>query len=174
MADSDLDLNTHTFGTKVSPGVVRWSNHGRPKNWDVKDAKGSTGASTTLNGDKPRKFTGTYSLTDDEDFAAWDSFQPYVESTTNGPTPFALPIFHPDLARVGITEATNAGIGPLVRDGKGGATVTIDYLEYRPAKKKKAASATAKTTGATANAKPDPNAAAKAELAALIAEAKKP
>ncbi len=182
----DEDLDTHTLGTMRSPGVVIFSGHDRAKNWDVKEAKGSTGATTTLNGDKPLSFKATYKLGGDgldlpegapDSFDRWDEFQRLIESTTNGPHPFALPIFHPDLARQHITEVTNGGVGGRVHDGQGGVTVTVTYQEYKPAKKKKASSAVAKPAGSVAggpSTKPDPNAAAKAELAALLAEAQKP
>ena len=67
----------------------------------------------------------------------------------------------------------------MVHDGKGGASVTVTFKEYRPAKpkasQKPGAKAAGKSSGAGAgpNAKPDPNAKAKAELAALVDQAKK-
>lgn len=181
----DEELDTHTLGTTRSPGVVIFSGHDRMKNWKVNAAKGKTGASTQLEGDDPIKFTATYFLAGDDlpdgtpdVFDRWDAFQRLIESTTpQGGSPFALPIFHPDLARNHITEVSNGGVGGRVHDGKGGVSVKVTYQEYKPAKKKAAASPTAKPAGSIAggpNTKPDPNAAAKAELAALVAEAKKP
>jgi len=186
--DAELEHSTIVLGTTRSPGVVTLSGHDRTKNWDIKPAKGSTGASTTLNGDPIGQFSATFYLVDDStgdfdfnDFTDWDDFQRVIESTTSGPTPFALPIYHPDLARNRITEVTSAGVGGMVRDALGGASVTVKFLEYRPAKKKRASSPQGKNASAAANAKgagkpapPDPNAAAKAELAALLVEARKP
>jgi len=185
-ADADGGLSRHIFGTMRSPGRCVIAGHDIVKNWNSKPAKGSTGASDTLDGDNPRDFTITYSLADDaavegadavSEFDLWDKWQAYLETTVNGPKPFALPIYHPDLARVRITEATIKKIGGRVYDGKGGASHTVTFKEYKPPKKKKAATATGKGANATAGnpaaAKPDPNAAAKAELAALVAQAKK-
>jgi hypothetical protein len=95
---------------------------------------------------------------------------------TAGPKPFALPVYHPDMARDKITEVTNGGIGETTHDGKGGVSHFVDFLEFRPPKPKPAAKPGAKGAGKTAgkSAKPDPNAAAKAELRALVAEAKAP
>lgn len=178
----DLELSTIVLGTTRSPGVVTLSGHDRDKNWDVKKAKGKTGASMTLNGDDPIPFTASFYLADDgsnpgepTDFDQWDQFQRFIESTVSLPIPFALPIYHPDLARNRITEVTCAGVGGMIHDGLGGATVKVKFIEYKPPKKKAAASPSAKPSGATAGAttKPDPNAAAKAELAALLAQAKK-
>jgi hypothetical protein len=181
--EMDVELSTIVLGPTRSPGVVTLSGHDRKKNWDVKKAKGSTGASTTLNGDDPAEFKASFYLADDgslgpgelTDFDQWESFQRLIEATTSLPIPFALPVYHPDLARNHITEVTNGGISGMVHDGKGGATVVVTFREYKPQKKKKAASPTAKPGGAVAGApsKPDPNAAAKAELAALLAQAKK-
>ena len=162
----------------ISPGVVKLSGHDRNKKWDIKSAKGQAGATTTLQGDDPAQFTATFYLAgDDEDGSSeldeWGAFQALIEATTNGPKPVALPIYHPDLVRNRITEVVNAGVSGMVHDGKGGATVTVKFIEYKPPKKKPAAKPQAKP-GAAPNAKPDPNAAAKRELAALLEEARKP
>jgi hypothetical protein len=180
----DEELDTHTLGTTRSPGVVIFSGHDRVKNWNIKQAKGKTGASTSLEGDKPLSFKARYYLAGDlvppgqqDVFEQWDAFQRLIEAMTSCPIPFALPIFHPDLARNHITEVSNGGVGGRVHDGKGGCYHEVTYQEYKPAKKKASASPTAKAASSTAGGpktKPDPNAAAKAELAAIVAECKKP
>lgn len=179
----DEDFSTILLGGKRSPGVVTLSGHDRKDNWQISQAKGKTGASTTLNGPPPAQFNASFYLVDDSpdlddpesQFDAWDAFAALIKSTVSGPTPFALPIYHPDLVANEITEVTRASIGGAVHDGKGGKTVVVTFLEYKPPKKKKAAAPSAKGASTTAgNAKPDPNAAAKAELAGLLAEAKKP
>lgn len=176
------DLDFIVLGITPSPGRVTLSGHDRWENWDVQKAKGQTGASSQLNGRDVGSFTATFYLahdnlddTETNDFDLWDSFQRLIETMTNGPRPIAMPIFHPDLARNGFTEVSSGGVGGLVHDGKGGATVVVKFQEYKPPKPKPAAKAAAKP-GATSGpkAKPDPNAAAKAQLAALVAEAKKP
>jgi hypothetical protein len=178
------DLDRFRLGDAWSPGRAVFAGHDRPKNWKVDSAKGKTGAATTLNGDDPRKFTATVSLANDEaiegesgpsEFDLWADFQRLVEAMTpTGGKPFALPIFHPDLARVGITEVTNAGVSGAKYDGKGGASYVITFIEYKPPKPKASSKATAKAGASTGpDQKPDPNAAAKAELAGLLAEAKK-
>lgn len=168
-----------------SPGVVTLSGHDRVKNWDVQAAKGTTGASSQLNGDPIGRFKATFFLAHDrldqpdiDDFALWDDFQRLLESLVSGPTPQAVAIYHPDLARNKFTEVSVASIGGMVHDGRGGATVTVEFIEYRPPKPKAVKGATAKASpkggAAGTAARPDPNARAKAELAALVAEAKKP
>lgn len=169
------------LGTTKSPGTVTLTGLGRPKNWNVKKAKGSTGASTTLEGDDPGEFTATFYIVDDTDgaqFDAWESFQRLIESTTNGPKPKALPIYHPDLARAGFAEVTNGGVMGPVHDGRGGVTYTVKFLEYKPAKPKPArkpsAAAATDDGGEYGPPLPDPNREAKERLANLVEQAKAP
>jgi hypothetical protein len=182
--EQDADLDSIVLGDKFSPGRVVLSGHDRAKSWDVQSAKGTTGATSKLNGDPIGTFTATFFLAHDDlsdtetnEFDQWEEFQRVLESMTAGPTPIALPIYHRDLARNKFTEVSVASIGGMVHDGRGGASVVVKFIEYKPAKPKPAAGAKAKpgaTTPGGAPKKPDPNAAAKAELAALVAEAKKP
>lgn len=167
------------LGSTLSPGTVTLSGHDRPKNWDVQVAKGTAGASDKLNGDAPGTFTATFYLAGDgseapgelDDFEQWESFQKLIESTTNGKKPKALPIYHPDLLRNHFTDVCNAGISGMVHDGKGGATVVVKFIEFKPPKPKPAAPMIA---GNPVTAAPDPNAARKAQLAGLVAIAKLP
>jgi hypothetical protein len=102
---------------------------------------------------------------------------------TNGPTPIALPIYHPDLARNKFTEVVNGGVGGMRHDGKGGRLVQVTFQEHKPPKPKPSAKAKAKPAQTYANtneggrsppAPEDPNAAAKRELSGLVDEARKP
>lgn len=172
-------LDYIVLGDRISPGIVVLSGHDRFKKWDIQEAKGTTGASSQLNGDPVGQFTATFHLASfDEtgqptgDFENWEEFQRLIESMTNGPKPIALPVYHPDLARNKFTELSSGGVGGMVHDGKGGASVVVKFIEYKPPKPKAAAGAKAKpgATGGTPGkpAKPDPNAAAKAELNALV------
>jgi hypothetical protein len=181
----DLEQSTIVLGTLRSPGVVTLSGHDRIKNWDVKKAKGQVGASSSLNGDDVGSFQASFYLADGYDFEKWDEFQRLIESLTNGPAPVALPIYHPDLARNHFTEVSNAGVGGMTYDGRGGRTVVVKFLEYKPPRPKPSAKAVAKPAGRTAAGgggqfgpplppKPDPNEDAKRELAELVAEARKP
>lgn len=173
----DEEYSVLILGDRVSPGKFTiLSGLGRPKNWDIQAPKGTTGASTVLNGDKPRLVKVRFDLSSQEDFDQWESFARLIESMTSGPKPFALPVYHPDMARDHFTELTNGGIGETTHDGKGGVSHFVDLLEHKPPKKKPAAKPGAKAAGSTAGtpAKPDPNAKAKAELAALVREAKSP
>ena len=173
---------SHTLGDQISPGRVTFSGHDCKEKWDIQEAKGTTGALTVHGGRLVPQFTATYYLADDDDdadgesvYSRWARFRTLLDSCVSGKAN-ALPIFHPDLAANFITEVSVASVGGLVWDDRGGATVTVGYLGFKPPKPKAAAKASAKPTGTTPGkaAKPDPNAAAKAELAALVSEAKKP
>ncbi|MCK6536119.1 MAG: hypothetical protein L6Q84_24400 [Polyangiaceae bacterium] len=177
-----------------SPGVVTLSGHDREHGWDIKEAKGQDGASTTRNGEKVCQFTATFQLSDDplsdvDDYATWDSFRTMLQLSMRAKAPTAMPIFHPDLAAQNITSVCVASVGGVQHDGRGGATVAVKLLEYRPPKKKpvgkpssKAAKNPAAAVGEAANqqllnalkAGPTPNAQAQATLDDLKKEAEKP
>lgn len=187
--DIDADLSCIVLGTTRSPGVVKLSGHNREKTWDIKPAAGQTGASSSKKGDPIGQFDALFTLADDGDnpegpgdFDRWNEFQRLLESIVDGPVPRALPIYHPDLARNKFTEVSVKMIGGMDHDGKGGATVKVTFLEYKPPKPKPAAKAQPKPyaqtegdigTGRRVTAE-DPNAAAKRELAGLLDEARKP
>jgi len=165
------------LGTAVSPGVVTLSGHDRESAWETTAAKGQTGASSTLNGSPVGTFQASFYLASVEDQIAWPAFQRVIESTTNGAAPVALPIYHPDLAANRFTEVCGANVGGIVRDSRGGVTVLVKFIEYRPPKPKAAKGA----TGSGGNATPggagggdanDPNADLKRELDNLVSEAR--
>jgi len=162
-------------GATVSPHLVSIGGPGGKPKWDVQEAKAQTGGTSVLVGTMVGRFSATFYLVDEEDEIKWEAFRAEVESTTNGPKPKAKVIWHPDLAEAGFTEACNDGIGLRVRDSKGGSTFTVDFIEYRPAKAKPAATAKAVPPGAKKPAaKIDPNAEAKRELTRLLDEAASP
>lgn len=190
MTPDDEELATIVLGTVRSPGVVTLSGHDRTKQWDVAAAKGQTGASSKLDGDPIGQFQASFYLADDgangegpSQFDRWDEFQRLIESTTSGPTPIALPIYHPDLARNHFTEVSNGGVGGRIHDGRGGVIVIVKFIEYKPPKPKPVVKAKAKPGapivmsdphGDPHPPKPDPNAAAKRELTGLVEDARRP
>jgi hypothetical protein len=158
-----------------SPGFVTLSGHDRNEKWDVKDADGSGGASTTYKGEQIAQFTASFYLVKDpvldlDEFDEWNTFAAIIRSSLpNKGKPKALDIYHPDLAANDIKSVCHASIGGMVHDGKGGATVAVKFIEFRPAKKKGGS-----PSGSKSSPKPDPNADLKAQVAALLEEAKKP
>lgn len=165
--DNEDLYNTMILGGVRSPGVVKFSGHDRELDWDVKVGPGTKGGTTTLKGEKPIEFSATFSLTDRDDFEAWEKFQKLIESTVSGTKPKALDCYHPDLARNDIKSIVKKTIGGAVHDGKGGQSYTVKFLEYRPVKPKGGTTAGSKTKTT------DPDAAALAELNALTTKYQK-
>ena len=162
------DLYGHVqLGSMVSPGRATLSGHDREIDWDIKVGNGQSGSTTTLKAQKLAEPKVTLYLLKDiaqgiDDFAEWPDFLALARSTISGKTPKALDIYHPDLEQNGINSVVLKSVSGMTYDGKGGATVTITFLEYRPPKK-----IGGSPLGAKKNPEADPNAAAKAELAAL-------
>jgi hypothetical protein len=163
----------------ASPGVVRLSGHKRVTGWDIKEASGQDGASSARKGDPLGSFTATFALVCDptlpaeqDDFERWCAFQDLIESSVSGPQPIALDIYHPDLARNRFKAVVKKSIGELVFDGRGGATVAVEFSEYAPPKKKKAAGASGSKSSKKSGASDpnDPIAKATEELNGLLNE----
>lgn len=164
--DAEL-FDSIELGGVRSPGQVRSiSGHERKVNWDVKEGQGQTGASTTLKSIPLRTITVTFFLADEDDIAAWPSFRELCLSTIKGATPKALDIYYPDLAVNEVRSVVLASLGGVQHDGKGGQTIAVVFQEYAPPRPK-GGSPKGSSSSAKKNAAPDPNAAAKAELAAL-------
>jgi len=125
-----------------SPGTCVVSGATRAIGWDVKDADGQAGASSSRKGEPIGKFDCTFHLVDDPsetvygDFEAWDAFHDLCMVSVSEDKPIALEVVHPDLNRLGYTAVVLREMGDMVLDGKGGATVKVGFLEYRPPKPK--------------------------------------
>jgi len=159
-----------------SPGVVTLSGHDRNHKWDVKPADGANGASTTHKGEEITQFQASFYLVKDpvlglDEFALWETFAAIIrKSIPKVGSPTALKIYHPDLAANDIKTISHATIGGMTHDGKGGATVVVKFLEYRPIKKKTSSGSPLPKP----LEKPDPNADLKAQVRDLTNEAKRP
>jgi hypothetical protein len=177
--ENEIIYNSIVVGGVRSPGVVTLRGHKRSVAWDVKGGGAQDGASTTRKGKVPSRFTASFYLVDDpvlgvNELIEWTVFSIVLRSTFEQTAAKALDIYHPDLADNGIKSVVVEEVGGLEHDGKGGANVTVAFLEYAPPKPKPASKPSGSKTGSDPKKKPDPNAAAKAELAALLAEAQRP
>lgn len=153
--DHDEVYSSIVLGGQRSPGVVKLSGHDRKIGWDVKKGKGQSGASMTRTSEDPIEFTCEFYLADQDDFDAWPAFDGLIRSTVSGATPKALDIYHPDLVMNHISSVVLSSFGGVVHDGKGGQTITVKLIEYKPPKPKGGSPSGSKT-----NAKPkgpDPN-----------------
>lgn len=136
-----------------SPGVVRLSGPGLVIGWDIQNATGFSGAVTRRINEPLKEFEAEIELSNEvddlgvSDFDLWDEFEQLLRSTVvPGKKPFAVDVYHPDLARVGITAATLKSIGMLALDGKGGGRIKVAMIEHRPPKPNKPVAST-KTEG---------------------------
>lgn len=180
----DEEYSVLQVGGMTSPGSVVLSGHDRKANYDKQKGSGQEGETLLRKGDSSGEFDATFFLASEPDaityltdFDAWEDFQRYLAQIKK--LGLVVPVYHPDLARNEFTAVTVFEIGGLVHDGKGGATVRVKFGEYRQARPKPAKKTTSAPGGANAVAggvpvKPDPNARRKAELAALLVEARKP
>lgn len=160
------------LGGDMSPGVVTVSAHDRNYKWDVKEGNGQEGASSTLKGSTLANPVCSFFLANDAERAEWEIYERKIAGMVEGKEATALTIYHPDLAVKKIDAVSAGKIGGMVHDGKGGSTVAVTFQEYKPKKKKSSSPSGAKT--ANDPSKPDPNAAAKAQLEALRQEAQAP
>lgn len=162
------------LGGTRSPGLVTLSGHDRNQKWDVKEADGNGGAHATYKGEQITQFQASFYLVKDpilglDEFAAWESFAALIRSSLpKGGRAKALPIYHPDLAANDIKKVSQASVGGMAHDGKGGATVVVKFIEYRPPKK------TSGLPTKPAASKADPNADLKAEIEGLLKQAHTP
>jgi len=172
----------------TSPGHVTLSGAALKNRWEEKAGDGQDGDTSTLKGRANAHFTCTFELWDEpsrgiDHFAGWDAFLPMLHASTAVEPLAALDIYHPDLARLKIGAVQVEEIGQLKHDGIGGATVELKLLEFRPPKPKSGTPGGSKSNGsagagaaggAQGGQAPDPNADAKAEVDALVEEAKAP
>ncbi len=137
-----------------TPGVVTLSGHDLKIGWDIQNPTGSAGGTTTRTKEPVKEFDAEFYLTNEpnanghSDFDHWDKFQKRLEAAVApGKKPRALEIFHPDLARVHITSATVGSISGMTLDKKGGGTIRVHFIEFRPPKRIKAVPMGKKTEG---------------------------
>jgi hypothetical protein len=170
--DHELLYNSIILGGVTSPGVVKLSGHDRKIGWDIKKGPGQSGATTTRTSEDPVEFTATFYLVRDasisvDDIDRWPAFDGLIRSTVAGKTPKALPIYHPDLTANGIVSVVLSKFGGVVHDGKGGQTIAVTFLEYKPPKPQgNSPKPKPKAKG------PDPDQAALDELSKLTAQYK--
>ncbi len=157
----------------LSPGQVVLSGHKRAQKWDVKEASGNAGATTTNVGASLAQFTATFALVRDDmlgvdEFEEWNVFVEYLMLANTTKPPKAFDVYHPDLALLRISSVVVASIGGVVHDGKGGATVVVEFLEYSPPKK---AGGSPKGSKSKGKDEVDPNGDIKQQVDIAVAQA---
>lgn len=167
------------IGGQRSPGVCTLSGFKRSVAWDVKQGGGQDGASTTRKGKEPASGTVTVYLVDEtgqqSEQDEWQAFAALLQIAQQ--QAIAFDVYHPDLMTLKITSAVVTWVGQVEHDGKGGAKASFGLMEYLPPKKKPAAKPKSKSSGSKPGdppKAPDPNAALKSELDALLQKAQAP
>jgi hypothetical protein len=163
-----------------SPGVIQpdgVSGFEREEKWDVKAGKGTTGATTTHVAMEPAKGSIKFTLWKVEHFAAWVRWLAIFRFDVSKKTGQAVTISHPALSSVQppITSVVMTKHSPITVDSKGQASVTIELLEYFPAKATGASTASGArqyTTGRgnASGTQPDPAIVALQKQASALAK----
>lgn len=142
------------FGALLSPGVCKVTTPGIVIGWDIQNASAQSGATTKRTNEPLKEASVEFDLSNENDeygfndFDRWDDFQAFLLSLVPASKkPVAAPVYHPELARVGITAVTVKSIGGIALDGKGGGKVTVSFIEFRPPKPIRPAAAPTKTEG---------------------------
>lgn len=152
---------------------------GRPFKWDIKDVAGAQGATETYRGWRPSegihaRFVFWTAEQIDEFFTTYlPLFE--IDGTKTSATPVAVQ--HPVLNANNIFAVVAKEIGPLVdvERGKQLWSVTLELIEFRPAKKANVTKTPDKASeDGTGKREPSPQDAQDQEIAALLAEANKP
>ena len=130
------------IGGQPTPGVCKLSGFKRSVAWDRKPGGGQDGESTSRKGKTAASGTVTHYLADEPGALSeqdeWQAFAALLQGAQQ--KAIAYDVYHPDLATLGIHQCVVTDIGLVEHDGKGGATVWFELLEYLPPKKKPVAS----------------------------------
>ena len=146
---------------------------GRPFKWDLKDAPGTQGATITYRGSRPSKFKCYFAFWEDVQIDAFDQqMLPLFQIDSLKKTPVPVAVLQVLLASLDIFSLVPEKIGTYNDEGKGLISITIDCLEYAPAKKKNVTTTpTTTTTNKSKAASPTFQDAQDKEIASLLAKA---
>ena len=176
--------NVVTIAGVDSPGWALVPKAPRKYKYDVKEGKGTKGASVTFTNQPPAEFSITFYLWLPTHWVQWDLFRPLLKYDPTKKNMQAYDIYYPSLADVDITSVVTTDIGSVtpVGDPKDGYdSIEVSYLEYLPASKTSAVSSPSGSkaappgwteAGKTPGNQPDPAIeAAQKEAAALAKQA---
>lgn len=146
----------------------------RPYKIDQKDPAGAEGATTTYRGLKPSEFTIKLMMaptfqSSAEDFAFLAQFLSLFQIDANKKAPEAINILHPALAANDIFNVLPKSVGHITYSQGGVYTVSIEVVEYKPAKK--ANVTTTPKSSASAEKTPTVKTISEEDLAAQLSRA---
>lgn len=177
--DSPESFDKLKIGSIRNPGIARLiSGGGRPYKWDVKDASGQEGATMTYRG---LKVAGNIMVR----FEFWEkaqidefyrTFHPLLKYDATKQNPQPVDIFFPQLNSNEIMRLVTAEVGPLLDLGQQLWAVTVEFSEFRTAKKKNVTTTPTSSKSAGPNGQKTPTVEDQQdrEIASLLEQWKKP
>lgn len=123
-----------------NPGVAEFVKPANaPRNWDVRQGYGYSGAFIVYTGDGLAKFSVKLTCWSPPDlFAEWTPFAALLKKPPKGLTPsqlsaFALGISHPllNMDPINVSSVVVEDLSQWVQDDDGEWTMTIDFLQFR-------------------------------------------
>lgn len=131
-----------------SPGVCVVGAFKRAHEWDVKRGKGSKGGTMTYVGQPPAKGSIKFMLWTQQHFLDWETFRPLFKYDATKKAVNAVPIYHPSLADIDLSNVVCESIGNIVHAGQGLYELTVELIEYLPPPPTPAVSTATGSTGA--------------------------
>lgn len=121
------------LGALTSPGVATVNGLGSPREWDIRQGYGFSGATVVYKGTGLSEFTVDIDLWKPEHFIEWNIFAAILAPPIPGPAGFALGIQHPIINGPphGIHEVVVKNVSQPVQSELGKWTYTISFLQYR-------------------------------------------
>jgi hypothetical protein len=121
------------LGAMQSPGVATVKGLDSPREWDIRQGYGFSGATVVFKGTGLSKFSVDIDLWLPEHFILWNVFAAILVPPLPGPAGFALGIQHPIINGPphGIHEVVVENVSQPVQSDLGKWTYTIAFLQYR-------------------------------------------
>ncbi len=168
-----------TFSNRITTyadAPLEWSGWSRPNKWDVKEGKGTAGATETFVGKPPAKGTFTFGAYLPKHFALFDQIIAVLNYDPVKKNSNAVDIYHPAIADIGVHSVVtdDGGIGAWEHKGGGMYERTVALLEFFPTlpTNTTATPSTSDASGGTPGTAPDPaTQALQKQLAGLTGDA---
>ncbi len=170
-----------TFAGRVTTdadATLEWSGWSRPNKWDVKEGKGTAGATETYVGKPPARGKFTFGAYRPQHFRTFDQILALLNYDPIKKNRNAIDIYHPALADIGVHSVVpdDDGVGAWEHKGGGMYERTVAFLEFFPTvpANTTATPATSDSTANTPGTAPDPaTAALQKQLSGLTGDAAK-
>ncbi len=121
------------LGALQSPGVATVRGLNSPRNWNVQQGWGFTGATAVYGGKGLAEFEVDIDLWEPEHFIEWNLFAQILAPPLPGPAGLALGILHPIVNGPphGVHAVVVKDVSQPVQSDTGLWTYTLKFLEYR-------------------------------------------